>query len=113
MDSISTKQIERPINLDWSLGFSCNVANSVHSLKNEERNAIFYISSHTGIIHDLDNNKQHLLQGHRNAISSLAISDDKRWIITGEQGDDAMIIIWDALNGQVRKILTSTDSVAH
>ena len=84
------------INLNWSFGFTCDTKNIAYSLQTSSRDAIFYASSHTGVIHDLESNKQYLLQGHRHAISAAVISDDKRYIITCDIGDASLIIVWDS-----------------
>ena len=56
---------QNALNLKWSFGFSGNVTGAVHSLATASRpNALFYVSSHTGVIHDTENDTQHLLQGH-------------------------------------------------
>lgn len=51
-------------NLRWSFGFNTRVPNAVQSLATPKRNALFYVSSHTGVIHDTENDMQYLLQGH-------------------------------------------------
>jgi hypothetical protein len=51
-------------NLKWSFGFNCNVQGSVSTLSTPKRSALFYISSHTGVIHDTASDMQFLLQGH-------------------------------------------------
>ena len=51
-------------NLRWCFGFNSSVANTVHSLTSSSRHALFYVSAHTGIIHDLHHDQQFLLQGH-------------------------------------------------
>lgn len=40
-----------------------------------------------------------MLQGHCNEISATACSEDKRWIVTADKGDDSMLIVWDSLTG--------------
>ena len=46
-------------------GFNKDVAGGVLNLSDGERNAIFYVSAHTAIIHDLDTGEQQVLQGRR------------------------------------------------
>ena len=52
------------LNLRWTFGFNSTIPNSVHSLVTPDRNAIFYVAAHTGIILDTTTEKQSLLQGH-------------------------------------------------
>lgn len=41
--------------------------------------------------------EQKLLQGHCNKIACCTVSADKRWIVTADIGDDALMVIWDSL----------------
>ena len=93
------------LNLRWCFGFNSSVANTVHSLSSANRNALFYVSAHTGIIHDLQHDQQFLLQGHCNQITSVCVSKDKRWIATADFGPDSMLVVWDALRATPVKIL--------
>lgn len=93
------------MNLRWCFGFNSSVANTVHSLSSANRNALFYVSAHTGIIHDLQADQQFLLQGHCNQITSVCVSKDKRWIATADFGPDSMLVVWDALRATPVKIL--------
>ena len=34
-----------------------------------------------------------------NQITATACSDDKRWIVTADCGDDSMLIVWDSYSG--------------
>lgn len=84
------------LNLRWSFGFNSTLAQTVHSLVTPSRQALFYVSAHTGIIYDIDKENQLLLQGHCNPITAVCVSKDKRWIATADYGSDAMIIVWDS-----------------
>ena len=67
------------LKVNWTFGFSKNVTGGVHSLTTPNRNAIFYISSHSGVIYYFENRTQMILQGI--GLSCCAVSEDKRWII--------------------------------
>ena len=60
---------------------------------------MFYVSGHTGVIHDLDTNQQQLLQGHCNPITAACVSKDAKWIVTSDTGLDSMVIVWEAASG--------------
>ena len=60
---------------------------------------IFYTSAHTGVIYDYVSKTQKLLQGHCNQITATACSDNKRWVVTADKGDDSMLVVWDSLSG--------------
>lgn len=59
-------QSSRPLTLAWSKGWEKDVRQGVHSLSSEStgRAALFYFTSHTGVIYDMNSGKQRLLQGH-------------------------------------------------
>jgi len=67
--------------------------------------AIFYFTAHTGVIYNFVNRTQLLLQGHCNAISCSAVSEDRRWIVTADEGKDSMIVIWDSETGNPIKTI--------
>jgi WD40 repeat protein len=46
---------------------------------------------------------RHILEGHKDAVSAVAISPDGSWLATG--GNDGTVRIWDAVTGQPRHIL--------
>lgn len=88
------------LNVNWAFGFSKNVVGGVQSLTTvNERNAIFFISAHSGVIYDYENRNQMILQGHCNCIVCCAVSKDKRWIVTGDLGEDAILVVWDSISG--------------
>jgi len=59
---------------------------------------IFYTAGHTGVIYDYVKKEQKLLQGHCNRITATACSDNKRWVVTADTGDDSMLVVWDSLS---------------
>jgi len=87
------------LNIEWVFGFSKDCVGSVHSLVTSERNAMFFLSSHSGVIYDYEHRTQVVLQGHCNPITSCKISNDKRWIFTADSGDDSILVVWDSLTG--------------
>ncbi|NXJ95248.1 CF251 protein, partial [Corythaixoides concolor] len=95
-----------PQSLSWVLGYNSSLA--VHSLMDGENRVLLYVSSHTVVIHDILGNRQYHLQGHRNGISCLCVSEDRRWVATGDRGPDALVIVWDSFSGiPVRTIFES------
>ncbi|KAL8575873.1 hypothetical protein ACOMHN_014878 [Nucella lapillus] len=85
------------LNIVWSYGLNRNVP--VLNLTDGFRKAIMYACSHVGVMYDFENNKQYILQGHLNPITCSCVSEDKRWLVTGEKGPDAMVNIWDTFSG--------------
>ena len=87
-------------------GFNKDVAGGVLNLTDGERNAIFYVSAHTAVIHDLDSGEQKVLQGHSNHITSVTASMDRRWVATADSGsEDCMVVVWDTSTGTPVKTL--------
>jgi hypothetical protein len=52
------------LSLWWSFGFNTTLPGSVINLSDGQRQALFYVSANTGLIHDLMTGQQNLLQGH-------------------------------------------------
>ncbi|KAF1330736.1 Wd repeat-containing protein 66, partial [Globisporangium splendens] len=67
--------------------------------------ALFYTSAHTGVIYDYSRRQQKLLQGHCHPISCCVVSEDKRWIVTADRGDESMIVVWDSITGNPIKTI--------
>ena len=58
---------------------------------------VFYVSGYCGVLLDCQSNQQRLLQGHSNAITSTAVSGDRRWLVTGDAGPASpMVTVWDS-----------------
>uniref|UniRef100_A0A2C9LPD9 CCAAT-binding factor domain-containing protein n=1 Tax=Biomphalaria glabrata TaxID=6526 RepID=A0A2C9LPD9_BIOGL len=95
--SIEGQMSTSALNIVWSFGLNRNVP--VLNLSDGVRQAIMYSCAHVGIMYDYKNNKQHILQAHLNPITCSAVSQDKRWLVTGDVGPDAMVNIWDTYTG--------------
>ncbi|CAM9875392.1 unnamed protein product, partial [Choristocarpus tenellus] len=87
------------LSLTWAFGFNKDIIDGVHSLHTNDNNALFYVAAHTGVIYDYASRTQQLLQGHCNPITAVAVSQDKKWIVTADAGSDSMMVVWDALSG--------------
>ncbi|KAM8960745.1 cilia- and flagella-associated protein 251 [Pelodytes ibericus] len=88
---------DKPINMSWSFGINKNIP--AFNLHDEDHQMIVYASAHTAVIHDFLLNRQRHLQGHCSCISCMCVSDDRRWIATGDRGPESLIIIWDSFSG--------------
>jgi WD40 repeat protein len=93
-----TFKIMASSNLDitWAFGYSKDIIGCVHSLCTKERNALFLLSSHSGVIYDFEHRQQTILQGHCNIISCCVVDKTKRYVATADSGPDSIIIIWDS-----------------
>ena len=58
-----------------------------------------YAAAHTLVIYDCQERQQALLQGHCNAITCLATTDDRTVFASADQGPDSLIVLWDAETG--------------
>ncbi|CAN0066674.1 unnamed protein product, partial [Ectocarpus sp. 13 AM-2016] len=83
------------LTLNWSFGFNKDVVDGVHSLCSDGRQALFFVAAHTGVIYDYAKRTQDLLQGHCNCICAVAVSHNKKWVVTGDAGQDSMLVVWD------------------
>ncbi|KND03187.1 uncharacterized protein SPPG_09006 [Spizellomyces punctatus DAOM BR117] len=97
------------LGLAWTFGLNKSILGGVHNLSDSGRKVIFYAAAHTGVLYDYANGKQQLLQGHCNQITALTTSSDKRFLLTADQGNDSMIIIWDTTVGSPATKDTTTD----
>ncbi|XP_053376609.1 cilia- and flagella-associated protein 251-like [Mercenaria mercenaria] len=97
------------LNIIWSFGLNRNVP--VLNLTDNTRKVIMYSCAHVGILYDFNSNRQHILQGHSNPISCTCVSEDKRWLVTGDRGKDSMVIVWDTYTGvPIQTIFDTTGS---
>ncbi|POM69186.1 Microtubule-associated protein [Phytophthora palmivora] len=99
------------LKLAWTFGFQKDLINGVHSLSNGTRRAVFYAAAHTGVIYDYAHRQQRLLQGHCHPISCCVVSEDKRWVVTADRGQESMLVVWDAQSGNpIRTIFRPHDN---
>eukprot|EP00760_Papus_ankaliazontas_P016936 PhM_4_TR16952/c0_g1_i1/m.27931 len=90
MDSTS-----KCLQLQWVFGLNKDFKGTVHNLSDGNRKSIFYAVGHTGVIYDVDRHQQRLLQGHRNPIIASCISQDRRFVVTADAGEESLIVVWD------------------
>nr|CCA15219.1 conserved hypothetical protein [Albugo laibachii Nc14] len=95
----NTRTTKSALKLAWTYGFNATLINGVHNLSTETHHRVFYPAAHVGIIYDLNDKTQTALQGHCHAISTCAVSKDKRLIVTADRGPESLIVIWDAVLG--------------
>ncbi|XP_043924549.1 cilia- and flagella-associated protein 251 isoform X2 [Protopterus annectens] len=86
-----------PLNLVWSFGINQNIP--VYNLHDKTRQVILYTCAHTAVMLDCSTNTQHVFQGHCSPISSVCVSEDRRWVVTADKGLESLIIIWDSYSG--------------
>ncbi|WAR02599.1 CF251-like protein [Mya arenaria] len=67
------------LNIIWSFGLNRNVR--VLNLTDNTRKVIMYTCAHS------------------NPITCTCVSEDKRWLVTGDRGKDSMVIVWDTYTG--------------
>ncbi|KAK4470367.1 hypothetical protein MN116_005929 [Schistosoma mekongi] len=88
----------------WTFGFNHSVP--VLNLSDNQCDIVLYASAHLLILYDIKNNRQNILRGHCNEITSISCSSDKRWLASGDRGIDNATIIWDRKTGEaVRTIM--------
>jgi cilia- and flagella-associated protein 251 len=86
--------------LQRAFGFNKDLPQGVINVSDHSRKAVFYAVGHTGVLFDYERNTEILFQGHRNPISCIAASGDRRWIVTADRGpDESLMIIWDSRSG--------------
>ncbi len=92
-------------------GVNKDIINGVHNLTSSSRKEIFYVAGHIGVIYRYATREQILLQGHTNPITCVAVSQDKRWIVTADSGVENMIVVWDSTKGiPIKTIFTPHQS---
>ena len=75
---------------------------------------VFYVSGHSSVLLDCESNRQCLLQGHSNSITSTAVSGDRRWLVTGDSGPtNPMVTVWDSYSAYVLLNFTAVSDVCY
>eukprot|EP00668_Euglena_longa_P012013 GGOE01014437.1.p1 GENE.GGOE01014437.1~~GGOE01014437.1.p1 ORF type:complete len:932 (-),score=199.66 GGOE01014437.1:205-3000(-) len=87
--------VQKVLSLQWVFGLNKDEKGIVHNLSDGKRKAVFYYVGHTAVIYDVDTHRQRLLQGHKNPIISSCMSDDRRFVVTADLGEESMMIVWD------------------
>eukprot|EP00039_Didymoeca_costata_P020844 m.342601 g.342601 ORF g.342601 m.342601 type:complete len:1151 (+) comp21614_c0_seq1:262-3714(+) len=92
---------ENPLDLNWTFAFNSRDTNSVIYLADKENTHedILLLSSSTAVLYDSLNNDQNFLRGHKNVITSVCASENKRWVATADVGSDAAVVVWDTQTG--------------
>lgn len=82
------------LDLKWCMGFNYDIMNSVINLTTREKKEFFFVSGHFGVIYDYQENTQRLFQGHTNQITSVCYNENQKIIVTADQGEGCMMIVW-------------------
>ncbi|XP_029618803.1 cilia- and flagella-associated protein 251 isoform X1 [Salmo trutta] len=85
------------LTLEWAFGM--NRALPVFSLQDQDQLVILYGGTNVAVMYDQTSNSQHVLQGHSSPISCLCVSEDRRWLVTADRGQESLVIIWDSFSG--------------
>ena len=82
------------LELEHMIGFSGASRAPLHVHPNGSD--VIYTQGGSVIIADLrDPHKQCFLRGHDNAVTCLALSSSGKYIVSGQVGDNADVIVWD------------------
>ncbi|CAB1321877.1 unnamed protein product [Coregonus sp. 'balchen'] len=85
------------LTLEWAFGM--NRALPVFNLQDQDQLVILYGGTNVAVMYDQTSNSQHVLQGHSSPISCLCVSEDRRWLVTADRGQESLVIIWDSFSG--------------
>lgn len=93
------RDLSHGLQLEWCLGLNYELAEGVINLTNDQNNEVCYTSGHTIVIYDFIKNKQRLLQGHPNKISAICYNKMTNILVTADEGETSMLIVWNAETG--------------
>jgi hypothetical protein len=81
-------------------GLNWRVGNLVHSLSSDDaaERGICFAAGQTVVLQQADNT-QRVLRGHRHSITCSALSLNRRWLVTADQGEECVMIVWDTHSG--------------
>jgi WD40 repeat protein len=99
------------LNMEWNFGFDSKIYSPILYLTTTK---VAYGSGQNLIVYDFEKKKQKILLGHLNRISAFCLSEDKRYLVSADKGNqDQMIIVWDVETLMpVNTIFTSIDTIA-
>lgn len=95
------------LKLTHAFGYNKDLPLAVINLCDGSKRCIFFASGNTGVVFDYAAGHQVLLRGHRNPISCIAASTDRRWLVTADSGKDSLLIVWDAASGIAVKTISN------
>lgn len=118
---IKAKDKEAPkekLEIDWVYGYRSEEAR-MNCQFNSEGSAV-YPTAAIGVVFDYKNMKQNYFgggitdfggrkqndeskDGHSDDIMALSISNDRKWVASGQNGQKPLIFIWDAITGEPRE----------
>lgn len=87
------------LQLEWCFGLNYELSEGVINLTTERRKEVCYTSGHTVVVYDFGARKQRLFQGHANKISAIAYNKTLGILVTADEGDTSMLVVWKAETG--------------
>ena len=96
IDVVESDKVNDYIKLAWVFGCALESNAVVHDISTNSTYRIFYHVANIGIVFNVQDNTQMLLQGHQGIIACASVSSNKKLIVTAESEYDCMIIVWDS-----------------
>lgn len=87
------------LQLEWCFGLNYELSEGVINLTTERRKEVCYTSGHTVVVYDFGARRQRLFQGHANKISAIAYNKTLGILVTADEGDTSMLVVWKAESG--------------